>query len=58
MAKLSSFNKECLALGFEEELWSFKHLYSQSETSTLRKKEVSFRESMLAAAGVSFGTER
>jgi hypothetical protein len=57
MAKLNSFNKECLSLGFEEEFLSFKHLHSQSQTSTLRKKVASFRESTLAAIGVSFGTE-
>jgi len=38
MAKLSSFNRECLALGFEEEFWSLKHLYSPSEASKLREK--------------------
>jgi hypothetical protein len=46
MAKLSSFNTECLAVGFEEELWSFKHLYAPSEVSTLRKKEVFSIENM------------
>jgi len=35
MAKLSSFNRECLALGFEEEFWSLKYLYSPSEASKL-----------------------
>ena len=57
MTKLSSSNRECLALGFEEELWSLKHPYSPSETSKLKEKEVSSTENMLAPAGVVFGTE-
>jgi hypothetical protein len=50
MAKLSSFNREHLAVGFEEELWSLKHPNSPSESveeSKLREKEVSFTENML-----------
>ena len=31
MAKLSSLNRERLAVGFEEEFWSLKHLNSPSE---------------------------
>jgi hypothetical protein len=50
MAKLSSFYREWLALGFEEEFWSLKN--SPSEAS----KEVSSTEIMLAPAGVDFGT--
>ena len=57
MTKLSSFNRECLALGFEEEFWSLKHQYSPSEASKLREKEVSSTENVLAPAGVGFGTE-
>jgi hypothetical protein len=53
-AKLSSFNKECLALGFEEELRHLMRLSSPSEalTSTeLGVKEVSSAAKMLADAG-------
>jgi hypothetical protein len=57
MAKLSSFNRECLALGFDEEFWSLKHLYSPSEASKLQEKVVSFTENVLAVACVGFGTE-
>jgi hypothetical protein len=60
MAKLISFNRERLALGFEEEFWSLKHPNSPSEAveeSKLRDKEVSSTENMLAAACVGFGTE-
>jgi hypothetical protein len=60
VAKLSSFNRECLAVGFEEEFWSPKHLNSPSEAveeSKLKDKEVSCTEYMLAAACVGFGTE-
>ena len=57
MTKLSSFNRECLALGFEEVFWSLKHQYSPLEASKLREKEVSSTENMLAPAGVGFGTE-
>jgi len=57
VAKLSSFNSEFLALGFEEEFWSLKHLYSPSEASKLREKKVYTIENMLAAAGVGFDTE-
>ena len=57
MAKLNSFNRECLTLGFEEEFWSLKHLYSSSEASKLKEKEVSSTQNTLAAVGVSFGTE-
>jgi hypothetical protein len=57
VAKLSSFNRECLAPGFEEEFWSLKHLNSPSEASKLREKEMSSTENMLAAACVGFGTQ-
>jgi len=57
MAKLSSFNRERLAVGFEEEFWSLKHPNSPSEESKLRGKGVSSTENMLAAAGVGFGTQ-
>jgi len=57
MAKLSSFNRERLAVGFEEEFWSLKHPNSPSEESKLRDKEVSSTENMLAAAGVGFLTD-
>jgi hypothetical protein len=60
MAKLSSLNRERLAVGFEEEFWSLKHLNSSSEAveeSMLRDKEVSSTENVLAAACVGFGTE-
>ena len=60
MAKLSSFNRERLALGFEEEFWSLKHLISPSEAvaaSKLRDKEGSSTENMLAAACVGCVTE-
>jgi hypothetical protein len=40
MTKLSSFRRECLALGFEEEFWSLKHLNFPSESFKLREKEV------------------
>jgi len=59
MAKLSSFNTECLVVGFEEQFWSLKHTTSPSEAveeSKLRDK-VSSTENMLAAACVGFGTE-
>ena len=56
MARLSSLDRECLALGFEEEFWSMKHLYSPSDASKLREKEVSSVENRLATAGVGFGT--
>ena len=57
MAKSNSFDREFLSLGFEEELWSLKHLYFPPEASKLREKEVSSTDNMLAAVGVSFGTE-
>ena len=60
MAKLSSLNRERLAVAFEEEFWSLKHLNSPSEAvkeSKLRDKQVSSTENMLAAAYVGFGTE-
>jgi len=57
MAKLSSFNRECLAVGFEEEFWSLKHPNSPSEEFKLREKEVSSTENMLAVAGIGFGTQ-
>ena len=57
MAKLSSLNRECIAVGFEEEFWSLKHLNSPSEESKLRDTEVSSTENMLAAACVGFRTE-
>ena len=60
MVKFSSLNIERLAVGFEEEFWSLKHLNSPSEAveeSKLRDKEVSSAENMLAAAFVGFGTE-
>ena len=53
----SSFNRERLAVGFEEEFWSLKHPNSPSEESKLRDKVVSSTENMLAAAGVGFGTK-
>jgi hypothetical protein len=60
MAKLSSFDRERLSVGFEEKLWSLKHPNSVSEAaqeSKLRGKEVSSTENILAAAYVGFGTE-
>jgi len=57
MAKLRSFDRECLALGFKEGLWSLKQLYFPPEASKLREKEVSSTDNMLAAVGVHFGTE-
>jgi len=57
MAELSSFNREHLAVGFEEEFWSLKHPNVPSEESKVRDKEVSSTENMLAAAFVGFGTE-
>jgi len=62
MAKLISFNRECFALGFEEEFWSLKHPNSPSEAveeSKLRDKEVCSTENtcMMAASCVGFGTE-
>jgi len=60
MAKLSSFNRECLAVGFKEEFWSLKHPNPPSEAveeSKLRDKEVSSTENMLPAACVGFSTE-
>jgi len=57
MAKLSSFNRERLAVGFEEEFWSLKHPNSPSEESKLRDKEVFSTENMLAAASVGLRTE-
>ena len=60
MAKLSSLNRDRIAVGFEEEFWSLKHLNSPSEAveeSKLRDKEISSTENMLAAAFVGFGTQ-
>jgi hypothetical protein len=57
MAKLSSVNRERLAVGFEEEFSSLKHPNSPSEESKLRDTEVSSTENMLAAACVEFRTE-
>ena len=60
MAKLSSFNTEGLAVGFEEEFWSVKHPNSPSEAvedSKPKDKKVSSTENILAAACVVFGTE-
>jgi len=57
MAKLSSSNTECLALGFEEEFWSLKHLNSPSEASKLWEKEMPSTANMLGAAGVGFGID-
>jgi hypothetical protein len=54
---LSSFNRDFLALGFEEEFWSLKHLNSPSEASKLKEQEVSSTENMLDAASVGFDTE-
>jgi len=56
MTKLSSFNRERLAIGFEEEFWSLKHLNSPSEENKLRDKEVHSTENKLAVACVGFGT--
>jgi hypothetical protein len=56
MNKSISFKTECLALGLREEFRAFKLLYSQSQGSALRKKQVFFKENVLAVAGVSFGT--
>jgi hypothetical protein len=59
MVKLSSFNRERLAVGFKEEFWSLKHPNFPSEAveeSKLREKEVSCTENILAAACVRFGT--
>jgi hypothetical protein len=50
LAKLSSFNKECFALGFEEEYWQLMNPNSSSEESNLMEKEVSSTANMLAAA--------
>ena len=57
MAKLGSFHRECLALGFKAEVLSFKHLNSPSKALKLRNKEVSSTENMLATVGLGFGTE-
>ena len=60
MAKLRSLNRERLAVGFEEEFWSLKHLNFPSEAveeSKLRGKEVSSTQNKLAAACVGLGTE-
>jgi hypothetical protein len=57
MAKLGSFHRECLALGFEAEFLSFEHLNSPSEATKLRNKLLSCTENMLAAVGLGFGTE-
>jgi len=60
MAKLSSLNREHLAVAFEEEFWSLKHPNSPSEAVEeykLRDKEVSSTENILAAACLGFGTE-
>jgi len=57
MAKLSSFNRERLAVDFEEEFWLLKHPNSPSEESKLRDTEVSSTENMLAVACVGFRTE-
>jgi hypothetical protein len=60
MAKLSSFNRERLAVVFEEEFWSLKHPNSPPEAveeSKQMDKEVSSTENMLASACVGFGTE-
>ena len=57
MSKLISFNRERLALGFEEEFWSLKHPNSPSEAVEeykLRDKEVSSTENKLAAACVGW----
>jgi len=56
MAKLCFFNREHLAVGFGEEVWSLKHPNSSSEEPKLRDK-VSSTENMLTAACVGFGTE-
>ena len=58
MVKLSSFHRECLAVGFEAEFWSLKHLNSPSEASKLREKEVYSTENMLADAGLGFGVQK
>jgi hypothetical protein len=53
-AKLSSFSRECLALGFEGELSQLTRLSSPSEAlifTQLRGKEVSFNAKVLAAVG-------
>jgi len=60
MAKLGSFKREHLAVGFEEEFCSLKHPNSPSEAveeSKLREKEASCTENMLTAACVGFGTD-
>jgi len=57
MAKLSSFQRECLALGFKAEFWSLKDLNSSSEASKLREKRYLPLKNMLAAGGLGFHTE-
>jgi hypothetical protein len=43
-AKLCSFSRECLALGFEDKFWSLKHLNSPSEASKLKEQDVFHRK--------------
>jgi len=60
MTKLSSINREHLAVPFKEEYWSLKHPNSPSEAVEefkLKDKEVYSTENILAAACVGFGTE-
>ena len=60
MVKLSSFNREHLAVCFEEEVWSVKHPNSPSEAveeSKPRNKEVSSIENILVVVCAGFGTE-
>jgi hypothetical protein len=58
-AKLSSFSRECLTLGFEEELGQLICLSSLSEAFTVTElgvKEVSSTAKVLAAVGDTWST--
>jgi hypothetical protein len=54
VAKFSSFNKECLALGFEEGFGRLMRLNSPSEAFKFKGWEMSSTANMLAAGGVDF----
>jgi hypothetical protein len=57
VAKFNSFNKECLALGFEEEFQLLMRLNSPLEAFRVRGQEVTSAANVLAAVGVESTAE-
>ena len=57
MAKFNSFNKQCLAVGFEEEFGRLMRLNSPSEEFRVRGQEVPSTANVLAVVGAELTTE-